>query len=138
MNVTKDVVNDLLPAYLSGEASADTRALVEEMAARDPAVARLLEAARREEGAPGLQGPFVLPPNLERESVRRTRAALRWRGWLLALAITCTLLPLSFAFHGGHVTFVLFLDEPASRVLWLLAPAFWWGYSTLGRRLIKF
>ena len=36
MNITRHVVADLLPAYLSGEASADTKALIDELAARDP------------------------------------------------------------------------------------------------------
>jgi predicted anti-sigma-YlaC factor YlaD len=138
MNVTKDVVIDLLPAYLSGEASADTCVLIEEMAARDPAVARLLDAARRDQGEPALRQPIVPPANLERESVSRTRAALRWRGWLLGLAIACTLLPFAMAFSGGHVMFVLFYDKPASQVLWLLALGFWFAYSALGRRLREF
>ena len=88
MNVTKDVVIDLLPAYLPAKRRPDTCALIEEMAAKDPAVARLLDAARRDE--PALRQPIVLPVNLERESVSRTRAALRWRGLLLGLAIACT------------------------------------------------
>ena len=62
MNVTKDVVIDLLPAYLSGEASADTCALIEEMSAKDRAVARLLDAASSDE--PALRQPIVLPVNL--------------------------------------------------------------------------
>ena len=111
------------------------RALIEEMAAREPSVARLLEAARRDEREPALRGAIALPPNIERDSVSRTRAALRWRGWLLGLAIACTLMPLAMAFSGGHVTFVLFYDKPASQVLWLLALAFWFAYSALGRRL---
>jgi predicted anti-sigma-YlaC factor YlaD len=138
MNVTKNVVIDLLPAYLSGEASADTRALIEEMAAREPAVARLLDAARRDEREPALRQAIVPPADLERESVSRTRAALRWRGWLLALSIACALTPFAMAFDGGHVMFVMFYDKPASQVLWLLALAFWLGYSALGRRLREF
>jgi len=43
MHVTRDVVRDLLPAYPSGEASADTNALVESFAAGDPALAREVE-----------------------------------------------------------------------------------------------
>jgi len=36
MKVTRDVVYDLLPTYFAGEASEDTRALIEEFFARDP------------------------------------------------------------------------------------------------------
>jgi anti-sigma factor RsiW len=36
MKITRDIVLDLLPLYLAGEASADTRALVEEYVQTDP------------------------------------------------------------------------------------------------------
>src|SRR6185436_12129442 len=36
MKITRDVIIDLLPAVASGEASADTRLLVEEFLASDP------------------------------------------------------------------------------------------------------
>lgn len=135
MNVTKDVVIDLLPAYLSGEASADTRALIEEVAAREPAVARLIESARHDGNEPMLQQPLVLPPNLEREMVSRTRALLYRRSVVLALAIVCTLLPFTFGFHDGHVTFWLLRDEKGSRLFWVVAAALWLDYLLLGRRL---
>ena len=41
MNVTREVIYDLLPAYFAGEASADTRALVEEFFATDPELGRM-------------------------------------------------------------------------------------------------
>ena len=39
MNVTDNVIRDLLPVYLAGEASADTRTLVEEYLKEHPALA---------------------------------------------------------------------------------------------------
>jgi hypothetical protein len=39
MEATHDVIVDLLPVYFSGEASAATRALVDDYFARDPAFA---------------------------------------------------------------------------------------------------
>jgi len=42
MKVTREVVTDLLPAYLADRASADTRALVKQFAQRDAEFARLL------------------------------------------------------------------------------------------------
>ena len=42
MHVTRDVVSDLWPLYASGEASADTRALVDAFLAGDPAFAQSL------------------------------------------------------------------------------------------------
>jgi anti-sigma factor RsiW len=41
MTVTRDVILDLLPLYLSDEASPDTQALVREHLDRDPDLARL-------------------------------------------------------------------------------------------------
>ena len=41
MKVTRDVIYDLLPAYFAGEASADTRLLVEEHFASDPEFGRM-------------------------------------------------------------------------------------------------
>ena len=46
MKVTQNVIHDLLPAYLAGEASADTVALVEEFLRLDPELARTAEALR--------------------------------------------------------------------------------------------
>jgi len=42
MKVTRDVITDLWAVYESGEASADTRALVEEFLREDPEHARKL------------------------------------------------------------------------------------------------
>ena len=48
MNVTRNVIDDLLPAYLSGEASPDTVALVDEFLRQDPELARTVEATARQ------------------------------------------------------------------------------------------
>jgi len=46
MKVTRDVVYDLLPTYFAGEASEDTRALLEEFFASDPEFGRMAERFR--------------------------------------------------------------------------------------------
>ena len=46
MEITRNVILDLLPLYVAGEVSADTRALVEAYLANDP---ELAEAARQME-----------------------------------------------------------------------------------------
>jgi len=43
MNVTRDVVYDLLPGYFSGEVTDDTRRLVEDFFTRDPEFSRMAE-----------------------------------------------------------------------------------------------
>ncbi len=52
MNVTKDVILDLLPLYYSDEASPDSRILVEQHLADDPDLARLAEEGRMRLTAP--------------------------------------------------------------------------------------
>lgn len=135
MTITRDVISDLLPAYLSGEASADTRAIIDEMAARDPDIARLVASARNERTDTMFNHTVSLPPNLERDVVTRTRAVLRRRSWTLALALFFTCLPLVFAFHGGVVTFLMLRDEPGSRLLWVSALYLWFDYVRQSRRL---
>jgi anti-sigma factor RsiW len=88
MNVTREVIYDLLPAYFSGEASADTRAIVDEFFATDPEFARM---AKRFQAAIGRSSPA----DAERDTFRRTRArvglrfaAMAWgAGALLAFGI---------------------------------------------------
>ncbi|MDX9760371.1 MAG: hypothetical protein RBU27_14535, partial [Bacteroidota bacterium] len=45
--LSRNVIIDLLPAYIAGEASEETRRLVEEYAARDPRIAELLRSEAR-------------------------------------------------------------------------------------------
>ena len=135
MTITRDIIGDLLPAYLSGEASADTRALIEETAARDPDIARLVASAKDERTDTMFTHTVSLPPNLERDVVTRTRAVLRRRSWTLALALFFTGVPLVFAFHGGVVTFFMLRDEPGSRLFWVSALYLWFDYVRQSRRL---
>lgn len=139
MNVTRDLISDLLPAYLSGEASADTRAFVEEAAAHDPAIARLVESARVEghlERSASMQEQVMsLPPDLDRETVNRTRQSLRRRSVTLNLALLTTLIPFTFAFDGHRVVSFMMRDQPESRLLWIAAAALWFEYARLSRRL---
>ena len=134
MNITRDVVADLLPAYLSGEASEDTKALIGELAARDPAIAGLVAAARLER-TDALPDSIALPPNLEREIVTRTRAVLRRGSWTLALALFFTALPFAFAFDRSGITFLMMRDLPGSRLLLLAAAWLWFDYVRQSRRL---
>lgn len=109
MNVTEGIVRDLHVLVRAGEASADSRALVEEWLARDPALAA--ELAREQDW----RLPTAPPPpaDAERLALRRTQHLLGLRTWSLGLALFFTGLPLSFVFddHGlrflmlpGHVT----------------------------------
>jgi hypothetical protein len=138
MNVTRDVILDLLPVYLAGEASADTRALVDEFVKQDASLGREIRE-KMVESLSAIAPPSV-PPELELKSLRRTRRTLTRQRWLVALAMFFTLVPLSggFRFSGGRVeqTFVLLRDYPQFAGLSaLVALGLWVGYSLSRRRL---
>jgi hypothetical protein len=88
MEITRDVISDLWPIYETGEASDDTRALVEAFLERDPAFAATLRS--------GLKLPPVdARPSkaAETRALSRTRDLVRGRAWLrgvrlFALAMT--------------------------------------------------
>jgi hypothetical protein len=129
MQVTRNVIVDLMPLYNSGEASHDTRALVEDYLRRDPALRQLVDANEAEEPPP------APPSDAERIAIEKTRKLLRRRQWVMAFALLCTLLPLSFGFGDldGGFTFVMFRDMPWSRALWPVALMLWFWYVRLHR-----
>ena len=71
MNVTREVILDLLPVYLAGEASPATRALVEEYLKQDAELAQSIRLQYADNFARAV--PSALPPDLELRSLRRTR-----------------------------------------------------------------
>jgi hypothetical protein len=138
MNVTREVILDLLPVYLAGEASPDTRALVEEYMAQDKELAQRI----RVQWADNLEKitPAVLPPDLELRSLRRTRAIIGWQKWLFGFGICFTAIALTsqFSFENGRLKDFHFLmrDFPfqfGSSAL--LAVACWSGYYAIRWRL---
>jgi hypothetical protein len=138
MNVTREVILDLLPVYLAGEASPATRALIEEYMEHDAELARRIRAQWADNLAK--MAPSALPPDLELRSLRRTRALIGWQKWLFALAICFTALSLTsqFSFEDGRIKDFHFLirDFPAQfGPLAFLAIAWWAGYFILRRRL---
>ena len=99
MNVTREVILDLLPVYLAGEASPDTRALVEEFLRQDADLAGRIRQQWTESLATA--APSALPPDLELRSLKRTRRLLGWQRWLFGFAIAFTSIAMSFEFTIG-------------------------------------
>jgi len=119
MKVTRNVVNDILPLYEAGEASEDSRALVEEFLRENPDFQReILERAARAESL--LAQPFPSPgPNLEKATLERTRRFMRARGVMLSLAIACWVIPFSFAIDSHGLRWILWRDNPRLALLFL-------------------
>ncbi|MGB9336451.1 MAG: hypothetical protein WCB14_15700 [Candidatus Acidiferrales bacterium] len=138
MNVTREVILDLLPVYLAGEASPATRALVEEYMKQDSELAQRIRLLLAENFAKVV--PSALPPELELRSLRRTRALLGWQRWLFGFGIAFTLLSLSneFSFANGHFKEFHFLlrDYPVQFGICLtLGLACWIVYFFIRRHL---
>lgn len=91
MKITRDVVTDLLPVYLAGEASADTRALIEEFLKQNPEFAKLIAAEERPLAQPSIQ----LQKETEMKTLEQTKKLLAKRSWYMGFAIFFTVLPLS-------------------------------------------
>lgn len=138
MNVTREVIMDLFPVYLAGEASPDTRLLMEEFLKQDPELSQRMRSQWMENM--GKAGVSALPPELELTALRRTKGLLSRQKWLLAFAMFFTALPFSFVFQaeGFEKPGLYFLHGNNPLGLWLplaLGAAFWIAYFTLRRRL---
>jgi hypothetical protein len=138
MNVTREVILDLLPVYVSGEASPATKALIEDYLKQDAELAKKLRGQWMEKMSAA--APSVLPPELELRAFRKTKSLLGWQKWLLGFAIFFTAIAcsLQFDYSGGRLTkFQFFLqDYPTQWTVCIgLGAAFWVGYYVLRRKM---
>lgn len=95
MNVTRDVISDLWPIYEAGEATPDTRTLVDAFLAREPDFAAALRARLI---FPAVQVP--VSPDDETRALCRTRDLVRGRSWL---RVVRTVAAVMTAFAVMHV-----------------------------------
>ncbi len=77
MKITADVISDLWPLYSAGEATPDTRALVDEFLAANPGVADTL---RQQFDLPAVD--TRIPPDAEARALAQTRDRISGGGWL--------------------------------------------------------
>jgi len=131
MNITKDIISDLLPLYVASECSGDTRALVEEYLRQHPEEGAELRRIMSTSVGGAVQPAKSLP---EMEVLRNARRRVRRWAWLLALAIFFSLTPFSFVFgQGGH--FWLLRESPVSAAIYgIVGIAFWVAYFIFRRR----
>lgn len=135
MNVTREVIHDLYPLYREGEASEDTRRLVEDFLSADPDFARHL-AHGEETGLPEPDGGAP-EPDAEMATLALAKRLVNLRSVIMGLAIFLTLLPLSVHGDGDSVEWV-FLGTPRLVAPMLIAGAgLWVAYAVVNRRLRK-
>jgi anti-sigma factor RsiW len=133
MNITREIVKDLLPLYAAGEASEESRAAVEEWLRTDPDLARMVGELRD-----GLALPpaTVMSQTSGQAVLAQTKALLRRRSWLLAVALLFTGIPLSFAWDGSSLRFFMLRDAPLiSSFSLAMAVGLWIAFVVVSRRL---
>lgn len=133
MNISRDVVKDLIPVYLAGDASADTQALVESYLKADPELAGDVKAAR----GTSLGLPATPTPTAEKQALEATRQMLKSRTSTLVVATVFTVLPLTFVFHGTTITFFLIRDAPIIGISWWVTAAIMWIWHVRIRRRLR-
>lgn len=133
MEITRDVIKDLLPLYISGEVSADTKTLVEAYLRLDSDLARAVAAARALELPPTPEPA----PTSEKATLDQTRRLLKQKGDTLVVAILFSVLPFLFTFDSDGITFLLIRDRPVVGFAWLFTAAVLWGSHIYLRRRLR-
>jgi anti-sigma factor RsiW len=103
MEVTRDVILDLLPLYLDNDVSADTRALVEKYLETDPELANIAKQSAAIELPEDIPVPLTKEDKME--AYREAKRLMLWRTVILAITISFTVL--CFLAFLGSVFLVL-------------------------------
>ncbi len=133
MIVDREVIIDLLPAYFSGEASAATRALVEEYFRQDPE----FEKMARGTGSPleSLKDVSATPdPEKEKLALERARTIVETRSSFLWLAITYTLMLFLFRVHDHKIIFIMWSNSPVLGMVFTSVAVFFWLFFLYAKR----
>lgn len=105
--IARNIILDLLPVYLAGEASPETRKLVEDFARHDPGIAGLLRTGSLE--PPVIPAGVGAPDSLESKTLRRIRRSIRRQMGYVALTTAGVLLvPLVAMVFTDEVKWTLF------------------------------
>jgi hypothetical protein len=138
MNITREVMADLLPVYFSGEASEDTKQLVERYFRENPDFERIARrAAMPLERLCGI-APVAAEAEREKCDLQWARKEFFRRRMFFAMALFFTCAPLITVYRNGRVDWTTFLNDPVSPALfWCFAGLFWFHYfARLSRRAI--
>jgi hypothetical protein len=132
MNVTKNIITDLLPLYYAEECSDDTKLLVEEYLQKNP---ELKQQAKNFSQHP-LPNHIPLSLNKEDEmkSLVKTRRLLKWRSSVMALAIFFSIAPFSFCYVDGKFHSMI-AESPTSALIYGgIGICSWIAYFIVKRR----
>lgn len=126
------VMSDLLVVYLAGDASAETRVLVEKYAQENEQFAALLLASSQPlpQTPPGKDSAM--------ETLEKTRKYLKLQKILFGTGLFFSLMPFTVLVQKGKVTFLMLRDAPTwSIACACLSAAAWICYWVAWRRVAK-
>lgn len=127
--IPQHIILDLLPLYLEGEVSDETRILIKDYLETDPQLAKLAEQAKR---SPSLQEiPAPLKKENEMEALKKVRKLMVQHNVFLALAVILTIMM--------GIAYIFLWDEPrgaqAPFVFGGLAVIFWGAFFWVNRKI---
>ena len=135
MNITREVVTDLLPIYFSGEASGDTRVLVEDYFRQDPDFERIARSAATPLETLRAAAPIAAGPEKEKRDLESVLWGLQRRQWLFGASLYLTLVPLTFDSTHGHIVSLMIREGLWHAAFdWSLAAVLWFLYFARLRR----
>ena len=103
MKITRDIINDLLPLYQSGDASPDTRELVETFLKDDPEFSRTV---LEQKDTLSLSNQPHLPKEIEMQTLEKTKKVLWQRSMYLGAAIFFSLFTFAIQFDSHSVRWI--------------------------------
>jgi hypothetical protein len=89
MEITRNVILDLLPLYLAGEVSADTRALIEKYLETDPELAKIAKPSAAMEFPEDI--PIPLTKENEMEAYKKSKQLILLGTVALAVVISAAM-----------------------------------------------
>ena len=129
MKITREVVTDLLPVYFSGEASSDTKSLVEDYFSENPDFERMARSAGTPLDTLRAARPVATGSEKEKRDIENVRRGIDRRKWLFGLSLFLTLSPFWFYFTHGHLASLIVGDNLWKAAFdWSMAAVFWFLY----------
>ena len=121
MQLSEDIIVDLLPSYFAGEASPATRVIVDDYFHAHPRFAHAMRASQQV----GL--PHDPVTDSGKEVMQAVRRRLKSRAMLLALALFCSVSPFTFIIQEGVLTYAMWRDSPVGALCYTTLAVFAWG-----------
>ena len=126
MKVTHDVIIDLLPLYFSGEASEDTKVLIDTYFEQNSEFAEKAKATSKQNITNEI--PITLTKEDEMDTFNKTKKFIKLRSWLLGFAIFFTLAPASVAHIDGKTYWFATEASLTALAYGLVGVTFWVSY----------